>query len=168
MVDEVTKERDRLNYPRVLLEIKMNQELPGLLEFDDEYGMLTRVGVKYEWKPISCSNCFGMGHGAAECRKSSKPKQEWVVKDDKRKNVDKNQVDDEGFQKVTKGKSVAKLEVPSRVVTGNTFSVLTENNPSQDELSKVQNMEISNDAKKNESNNKSNTREGGGPSLVNG
>uniref|UniRef100_A0A803QIE2 DUF4283 domain-containing protein n=1 Tax=Cannabis sativa TaxID=3483 RepID=A0A803QIE2_CANSA len=161
MVDEITKERDHLKYPRVLVEVKMNQELLGLLEFDDEHGMLTRVGVKYEWKPTSCSNC-GMGHGAADCRKNSKPTQEWVIKDDKRKNIEKIQVDDEGFQRVTKSKTVNELEAPSQVVTQNTFSVLTQNNSAQDVISKDQNMENDKEAKQDVHNNKSNTREGGG------
>uniref|UniRef100_A0A803QAN9 CCHC-type domain-containing protein n=1 Tax=Cannabis sativa TaxID=3483 RepID=A0A803QAN9_CANSA len=125
MVDSVTRERDRLNYPRILVEVLMNQNFPNLLEFEDEYGSNTTVGVKYEWKPDLCTNCSGMGHLAAECKKRNGSKQEWVIKEDKRK--EKIMVDEEGYQAVSKGKKVQEqksvLKAPS---TSNGFQVLAE------------------------------------------
>uniref|UniRef100_A0A803PTH7 Uncharacterized protein n=1 Tax=Cannabis sativa TaxID=3483 RepID=A0A803PTH7_CANSA len=56
MIDDVTKERDRHNYPRILVEVMMNRDFQNLLEFEDEFGSNTHVGVKYEWKP-TCSHC---------------------------------------------------------------------------------------------------------------
>uniref|UniRef100_A0A803P5L3 Reverse transcriptase domain-containing protein n=1 Tax=Cannabis sativa TaxID=3483 RepID=A0A803P5L3_CANSA len=73
--DSITRERERLNYPRVLVEVIMDQQLPDILEFENEYGMNTSVGVKYEGKPISCSHCSGIGHLAAEWKKIDKPEQ---------------------------------------------------------------------------------------------
>uniref|UniRef100_A0A803Q255 DUF4283 domain-containing protein n=1 Tax=Cannabis sativa TaxID=3483 RepID=A0A803Q255_CANSA len=106
IVDEVTKDRDRLNYPRVLIEVTMNQALPDIIEFEDEVGENTQVGVHYEWKPITCKHCFGLGHSTDDCRKKSEPKKEWVVKEDKRKNAKakaQHKPDKDGFQRITKG-----------------------------------------------------------------
>uniref|UniRef100_A0A803PA00 DUF4283 domain-containing protein n=1 Tax=Cannabis sativa TaxID=3483 RepID=A0A803PA00_CANSA len=97
MVDSVTKERERLNYPRILIEVLMDQHMPDMLEFENEFGSNTSVGIKYEWKPVSCSHRFSVGHSAADCKKNVVTKQQWVVKNDNRKSV---QVDEEGFTKV--------------------------------------------------------------------
>ncbi|KAM6551594.1 hypothetical protein CsatB_001402 [Cannabis sativa] len=85
MVDAVTKERERLNFPRVMVEVFMNQDFPSLLDFEDEFGSNVHVGVKYEWKPVICKHCSGMGHLTDECNKKQSAKQEWVVKEDEGK-----------------------------------------------------------------------------------
>uniref|UniRef100_A0A803P9H3 DUF4283 domain-containing protein n=1 Tax=Cannabis sativa TaxID=3483 RepID=A0A803P9H3_CANSA len=66
MEDSITKERERLSYARVLVEVQMDQQLPSILEFENEYASNTSVGIKYEWKLISCSHCSGIGHSADE------------------------------------------------------------------------------------------------------
>uniref|UniRef100_A0A803QEQ8 DUF4283 domain-containing protein n=1 Tax=Cannabis sativa TaxID=3483 RepID=A0A803QEQ8_CANSA len=165
MVDEVTKSRDRLNYPRVLVEVKMDQELPTMLEFEDEHGMNTYVGVKYEWKPIKCTHCYGMGHGVDDCKKNLKPKQEWVVKEDKRKKAEKNIMDEEGFQQVTKGRKHTEQQ-KTIAETKNSFSVLADNTTINAELYSLQGKEAGN--RESHLDEIGNTREGGGPSLVNG
>uniref|UniRef100_A0A803QGH8 DUF4283 domain-containing protein n=1 Tax=Cannabis sativa TaxID=3483 RepID=A0A803QGH8_CANSA len=76
MVDSVTRERERLNYPRILIEVMMDQHFPNMLEFKDEH---------------------------AECKKISKGNQEWVIKGDHRKQI---KMDEDGFMKVTKGSKV--------------------------------------------------------------
>uniref|UniRef100_A0A803Q8A9 DUF4283 domain-containing protein n=1 Tax=Cannabis sativa TaxID=3483 RepID=A0A803Q8A9_CANSA len=43
MVDSVTRERERLSYPRILVEVQMDQKLPDLLEFENEFGLNTSV-----------------------------------------------------------------------------------------------------------------------------
>uniref|UniRef100_A0A803PRU1 Reverse transcriptase domain-containing protein n=1 Tax=Cannabis sativa TaxID=3483 RepID=A0A803PRU1_CANSA len=69
LVDEVTKHRQKLTFPRVLVEVSMTQELVEKIEFEDEHGFIASVGVKYEWKPILCTHCKGLGHTAEACRK---------------------------------------------------------------------------------------------------
>uniref|UniRef100_A0A803PTY7 Reverse transcriptase domain-containing protein n=1 Tax=Cannabis sativa TaxID=3483 RepID=A0A803PTY7_CANSA len=126
MVDSVTKARERLNYPRVLIEVQMNQPLPDMLDFEDEFGMNVSVGINYEWKPIICSNCSGMGHSTANCRKNNKSKQEWIIKEDKRPQKPTAIIDAEGFQTVQKGKK-SQVQGQSSVTTiGNGFQVLSE------------------------------------------
>uniref|UniRef100_A0A803PT20 DUF4283 domain-containing protein n=1 Tax=Cannabis sativa TaxID=3483 RepID=A0A803PT20_CANSA len=81
MVDEVTKMRQKLSFPRILVEVSMEQDLPSAISFEDEHGYVTSIGIKYEWKPIICKNCNGLGHSTDECRrKPSAPQQQWIVK----------------------------------------------------------------------------------------
>uniref|UniRef100_A0A803PNA5 Reverse transcriptase domain-containing protein n=1 Tax=Cannabis sativa TaxID=3483 RepID=A0A803PNA5_CANSA len=101
MEDAITKERDKLTYPRVLIE-----DFPDLIYFDNEHGIKVSVAVKYEWKPIVCKHCQGMGHTSEDCRRKEGKKQEWVVKDksktkDLGAELQKNLGD---FQPVTKDK----------------------------------------------------------------
>ena len=37
-VDVFTKERNRLSYPRILVEVQMNQKFKDVVCFEDEYG----------------------------------------------------------------------------------------------------------------------------------
>ena len=67
-VDIFTKEMNRLAYPRILLEVKLDQLLNELVHFEDENGDLVKIGVKYEWKPLICAHCKGVGHETEKCR----------------------------------------------------------------------------------------------------
>ncbi|XP_074277152.1 uncharacterized protein LOC141600800 [Silene latifolia] len=77
--DQDTHEKVRLSYARVMVELAMDQPLPAKVKFLDESGNLVFVPVEYEWKPISCTSCNGIGHNATQCKrpvkKPSKPKQ---------------------------------------------------------------------------------------------
>uniref|UniRef100_A0A803Q842 Reverse transcriptase domain-containing protein n=1 Tax=Cannabis sativa TaxID=3483 RepID=A0A803Q842_CANSA len=98
MVDSVTRERDRLNFARVLVEVLMKQDFPSMLKFEDEFGKNSqKVGTK----------------------------QEWVIKEDRRK--EKPATDDEGFLVVSKGKKIKeqKKEV-SETKISNGFQVLAD------------------------------------------
>ncbi|XP_074299473.1 uncharacterized protein LOC141630582 [Silene latifolia] len=57
----------RLSYARVLVELKMDQSLPDKMKFVDENGSVVSVSVEYEWRPISCASCRGMGYDAEHC-----------------------------------------------------------------------------------------------------
>uniref|UniRef100_A0A803NT95 DUF4283 domain-containing protein n=1 Tax=Cannabis sativa TaxID=3483 RepID=A0A803NT95_CANSA len=48
MVDAITKQRDKLAFRRVLIEVLLNQPLPDLIWFEDEFGSNVSVQVKYE------------------------------------------------------------------------------------------------------------------------
>uniref|UniRef100_A0A803Q7S4 DUF4283 domain-containing protein n=1 Tax=Cannabis sativa TaxID=3483 RepID=A0A803Q7S4_CANSA len=104
MLDSITRERERLSYARVMVEVMMDQKFPDFLEFENEFGSTTTVMLKYEWKPVACTHCSGFGHTAEECRKHSNGKPQWVMKKDNRKQVE---TDAEGFVKVTRNKSKA-------------------------------------------------------------
>ncbi|XP_030478184.1 uncharacterized protein LOC115695244 [Cannabis sativa] len=132
MLDLVTRERERLSYARVMVEVMMDQNFPDFLEFENEFGSTTTVKLKYEWKPVACSHCSGFGHTADECRKHSNGKPQWVIKKDNRKKVE---TDEEGFVKVTRNKS--KTEQNESKVTGkkgasisNSFQISEDNEES--------------------------------------
>ncbi|XP_074315351.1 uncharacterized protein LOC141651545 [Silene latifolia] len=84
--DDATHQQTLLNFARVLVKVKPDQNYPNSIEFLDEKGKLHRIKVEYDWLPIHCTSCKGMGHLAVNCRKpaptanTSKPrgpKQVW-------------------------------------------------------------------------------------------
>ncbi|XP_074299071.1 uncharacterized protein LOC141630094 [Silene latifolia] len=78
--DQETHDKIRLSYARVMVELSMDQSLPAKVKFLDESGHMVFMPVEYEWKPILCTSCNGIGHNAAQCKKSvkkpHKPKQQ--------------------------------------------------------------------------------------------
>ncbi|XP_030510959.1 uncharacterized protein LOC115725539 [Cannabis sativa] len=127
MVDDATKERDKLSYPRVLIQVSIHQEFPGTIYFEDEHGNNIPVEIFYEWKPIRCGNCKGIGHATLDCRKKESLKQEWVVKNDKRKAEEKPKPAPREFQAVTKGWKIKAKEPITGPSTSNSFQALQGN-----------------------------------------
>ncbi|KAL9230891.1 hypothetical protein vseg_006184 [Gypsophila vaccaria] len=84
--DTTTQERTKLGYARVMVEMQIDHPCPESLQFKDEQGRVQKVGMTYEWKPISCSVCNGMGHRGQDCRRVKQkkpginPKQIWKPK----------------------------------------------------------------------------------------
>ncbi|XP_074310444.1 uncharacterized protein LOC141646456 [Silene latifolia] len=87
-MDDATKDKIRLSYARMMVEVPFNQKLIDKVRFLDESGHVVVVNVEYEWNPISCSSCNGIGHDMSQCRKPKnqrlkvqqskpKPKQVW-------------------------------------------------------------------------------------------
>ncbi|XP_074299406.1 uncharacterized protein LOC141630497 [Silene latifolia] len=87
-MDDATKDKIPLSYARVMVEVPFIQKLVDKVRFLDEYGHVVVVNVEYEWNPISCSSCNGIGHDMSQCRKPKiqrskvqqpkpKPKQIW-------------------------------------------------------------------------------------------
>ena len=79
--DQATLKWEKLQYARVLLEVQIDQALPDDISFINERDQITKVKVEYEWKPIICKSCNGMGHNTNECRKTV-IRQEWRQKED--------------------------------------------------------------------------------------
>ncbi|KAM6571878.1 hypothetical protein CsatA_015958 [Cannabis sativa] len=139
MVDEVTRERDKLLFPRILIEVSLEQEFPGLIYFENEYGEDISMIVKYEWKPIICKHCKGMGHPTEECRRKEAKKQEWVVKGKQKQGNDdmKNVVDEEGYKQVVNGWKPKEKLTPADPSSSNPFGVLQ-----NDIVQKLQEFEV--------------------------
>ena len=129
-VDFHTKEMNRLSYPRVLIEVLLDQDLEEKICFEDEYGYVNEVKVIYEWKPSVCKHCRGIGHLTEECRKKLPQKQQWVMKTVKKDNVP--EVDQDGFQKVIKKGAIQKQKTSSAVEVTNPFQMLSEEKLSND------------------------------------
>ncbi|KAL9241971.1 hypothetical protein vseg_016021 [Gypsophila vaccaria] len=79
--DVATEERTRIGYARVMVELHVNQNFPDQISFLDENGIVVKVNVEYEWKPITCGTCHGIGHPTDQCRKGKpQPAAKKVVK----------------------------------------------------------------------------------------
>ena len=98
-LDEATRFRSKLMFPRVLIEVRLHQDFPQSITFIYEFGIEVMVDVQYEWIPLICKSCNGMGHKTEDCRHKEKVKQVWVPKVKKQPVVD-----EKGFQEVIKGK----------------------------------------------------------------
>ncbi|XP_074300361.1 uncharacterized protein LOC141631613 [Silene latifolia] len=68
--DVATEERTRLVYARVMVEMVVDQQLPTTISFKDEKGSVTQVQIEYEWKPVKCTKCQGIGHDVEHCKHS--------------------------------------------------------------------------------------------------
>ncbi|XP_057248240.1 uncharacterized protein LOC130590220 [Beta vulgaris subsp. vulgaris] len=87
--DRATAQKDSIEFARVLVEVRIDQDFPNEIRFENENGVEIVQGVKYECKPIFCKDCGGIGHTLEECRakkqeiqrRMSKPKQVWVRKE---------------------------------------------------------------------------------------
>uniref|UniRef100_A0A803PTE5 Reverse transcriptase domain-containing protein n=1 Tax=Cannabis sativa TaxID=3483 RepID=A0A803PTE5_CANSA len=126
MVDAVTKERDKLNYPWVLIEGSIDQDFPHTIYFENEHGSNVPAKVTYEWKPTLCENCKGMGHETVDCRKREGKQQEWVIKKDSKKAEVPvgGKEHTEEFQPVKTGWKVKEKGPPTQTDTNNSFTVL--------------------------------------------
>lgn len=159
-VDAITKGRMRLSYPRVLVEVQLDQHLPDRVLFEDERGRDVKVSVRYDWKPNLCRHCKGIGHETDKCRKKEPAKQQWVVKPkvtDVEK--DKKRTDAEGFQvPIRFGKVVSREEKQTPVT--NSFQVLE-----AEQGSRVESITVNGKGKEVVF---VKTGEGGGPSTSNG
>ncbi|XP_074288930.1 uncharacterized protein LOC141614073 [Silene latifolia] len=68
--DRATKEREFLRFARYMVEVKLGQHLPDAVEFIDEKGVVQVQKVHYEWKPLACTKCHGVGHDIDMCKKA--------------------------------------------------------------------------------------------------
>ncbi|XP_062119269.1 uncharacterized protein LOC133833020 [Humulus lupulus] len=156
MVDSITKIRDKLSYPRVLIEVSLKQDFPDLIWFEDEHGFNTSVAVTYEWKPVSCDHCKGMGHDTSACRRKEGRKPEWVVKDTEKATglgetmpeLNKDMTsslniesiyDPDGFKPATKVWKVKAKDPPVNTSVANSFQALIE--PNGSDLVQAENKE---------------------------
>ncbi|XP_074289490.1 uncharacterized protein LOC141614642 [Silene latifolia] len=74
--DQPTNEKIRIGYARVMIELVFGNPLLDKVKFLDEHGEVVEIDVEYEWRPVVCTICKGVGHAAAECRRAkTKPTQ---------------------------------------------------------------------------------------------
>ncbi|XP_074314193.1 uncharacterized protein LOC141649400 [Silene latifolia] len=67
--DAATVEKTRLGFARTMVELKVGQAFPSAVKFRDENGQIVQLKVEYEWKPILCEKCKGLGHEGKNCRR---------------------------------------------------------------------------------------------------
>ncbi|XP_074299986.1 uncharacterized protein LOC141631182 [Silene latifolia] len=80
--DEATSRRAFLGFARLLVEVQIGQDFPTEIVFLDELGKSQKVRVAYDWLPLTCEKCKGMGHSTDQCRKEGgqKPTKIWRPK----------------------------------------------------------------------------------------
>ncbi|KAL9241240.1 hypothetical protein vseg_015371 [Gypsophila vaccaria] len=78
--DAATEQRTKLGYARVMVELVVDHKCPKKVSFKDEMGEVIQVGVEYEWKPVTCAKCRGMGHQQEHCRKGELQKPQMKAK----------------------------------------------------------------------------------------
>lgn len=113
-MDMATKSKDRLSYARVMVEVPMKQQLPGTISFYNEHGKIVEQKLEYEWLPVVCKKCSGVGHNEEDCRKGV-GKKIWVSKK-------KLVIDQDGFQQVG-SKTTQQVQV-DEVPINNPFNAL--------------------------------------------
>ncbi|KAL2938700.1 FERM domain-containing protein 5 [Bienertia sinuspersici] len=82
-VDSMTANREKLQYARCMIEVKIDQAFPEAVRFKNEKNEIVIVDIAYEWKPESCKKCKKLGHDETQCymkEKTSKVKQVWQQK----------------------------------------------------------------------------------------
>ena len=60
--DKVAKEKSALSYARLLMEMPLNGPFLKDIDFINDWDVVVRQKVKYEWKPSQCSYCQMLGH----------------------------------------------------------------------------------------------------------
>lgn len=71
--DRMTGDRTKLDYARVLFDVKSTVNLPDEIHVRGPNGTRVMQKVIYEWKMKKCSGCGFLGHGIENCRRR-KPK----------------------------------------------------------------------------------------------
>lgn len=77
--DEATRNRDKLQFARILIEMNIEGKFPSKIHFRNENEQRIEVIVEYEWTPMKCSVCSAYGHEAKEFRVQNM-KKIWVPK----------------------------------------------------------------------------------------
>ena len=74
--DRYTKEKEFLSYARMLIEVPVAGPFVDTIEFINDFGVLVRQKVIFEWKPTKCNHCNLYGHEGSECRKKQGTRKE--------------------------------------------------------------------------------------------
>ncbi|CAI9116819.1 OLC1v1018080C1 [Oldenlandia corymbosa var. corymbosa] len=110
LVDDYTVRKKRVQFARILVEIKIAASVPDKLVFEDEKGNVKVQKIVYEWLPTRCTHCTEYGHLTDKCRlklrkvedKPKQPLSAWKKvekKDEGRSNAEKIIVTDDNQRK---------------------------------------------------------------------
>ncbi|XP_010689229.1 uncharacterized protein LOC104902967 [Beta vulgaris subsp. vulgaris] len=125
-VDAATAKREKLQYARVMIEVKIDQEFPDQLSFVNEKGIEVVIEVNYEWKPEKCLKCKQLGHKTELCNIGAQ-KQVWKEKEIQVKVSNQNLIkngDAGPFQKVIQA-TRRERQIAKPVKVNNSFTILT-------------------------------------------
>ncbi|KAL2926733.1 hypothetical protein RDABS01_023024 [Bienertia sinuspersici] len=71
-LDNNTKNRERLLYARLLVDLGVDDAFLDCICFENEKGVIVKQVVKYERKPVVCTSCKLFGHTQESCKKKKK------------------------------------------------------------------------------------------------
>ncbi|XP_074300168.1 uncharacterized protein LOC141631389 [Silene latifolia] len=71
-IDDVTLDKTLLGYAKILVEVDIDLHFPDKIMFEDETGQSVTVLVEYDWLPITCQKCKGIGHQTVKRRGRSR------------------------------------------------------------------------------------------------
>ncbi|XP_074313912.1 uncharacterized protein LOC141649113 [Silene latifolia] len=71
--DDATFHKNFLGFARIMIEVAIDQQFPTKIQFVDEHGKVQSLKVVYDWIPLTCTSCKGMGHLTEKCRKGTEP-----------------------------------------------------------------------------------------------
>ncbi|XP_074288929.1 uncharacterized protein LOC141614072 [Silene latifolia] len=74
--DEATLHKKFLGFARIMIEVDIGQAFPETINFQDENGETQTLKIVYDWLPLSCRACKGLGHLAENCRKEKRTQKE--------------------------------------------------------------------------------------------
>ncbi|XP_074283735.1 uncharacterized protein LOC141608269 [Silene latifolia] len=72
--DEAITHKAFLGYARMLVDVQVDQCFPDSLQYKDEKGKTHDIKVEYDWVPVKCIQCNGIGHSKDQCRKKKEVK----------------------------------------------------------------------------------------------
>ena len=64
-VDQVTLDKERLSYARIMVEMNIEKDLPDKICFRNEKGVMVEQQIQYEWRPTFCNKYRKFGHDTA-------------------------------------------------------------------------------------------------------
>ncbi|XP_074283224.1 uncharacterized protein LOC141607772 [Silene latifolia] len=82
--DEATYQKHFLGFARLMVEVQIGQSFPSEIVFIDENDKTQTFSVEYDWLPVSCMACKGIGHIAVNYRRgngNAPVKKVWKPKD---------------------------------------------------------------------------------------
>ncbi|CAI9099038.1 OLC1v1035799C1 [Oldenlandia corymbosa var. corymbosa] len=80
LADDYIVRKERVQFARILVEMKIAANVPDKLVFEDEKGHVKVQKIVYEWLPTKCDHCSEYGHLTTKCiiklrKEEDKPKQ---------------------------------------------------------------------------------------------
>ncbi|XP_074266067.1 uncharacterized protein LOC141588528 [Silene latifolia] len=64
--DEATEAKTRLGFARVMIDVPFGKPIPDDVKFMDTDGSVVSLKVEFEWKPLLCTQCKGIGHESSK------------------------------------------------------------------------------------------------------
>ena len=77
--DKYPRDKEYIYYARMLIEVPLEGPFPKIIEFINDYGLVVKQRVHFEWKPTKCNHCLRFGHEGKDFRKKQGAIKEWRV-----------------------------------------------------------------------------------------